>query len=127
MDSYKIIAMNSASSPEFDEQSFIGQLHESGVWQKEQYWLVEWAIYDLIKKSGNHDDLHGSLFRIFSYVMGAISSHLDQCDMFEIENLEREEIYEFRERIQLVFEGFFEKRIPERAVFSEENPLLNGS
>ncbi|NKJ49574.1 hypothetical protein CIC12_23140 [Burkholderia sp. SG-MS1] len=95
-------------------------------WQRDQYWLLEWALYEIVKKAENYEELCSPVFRIFSGTMSTISSHFDQNDLFEIKNLEREEIYEFRERIQIVFGGFFAKHMSERVVFEEENPLLSG-
>ncbi|CAB3808896.1 hypothetical protein GCM10011400_71320 [Paraburkholderia caffeinilytica] len=126
MDSRAIIARNCTWSSEYDETSFTAILHERQIWERDQYWLLEWALYALMDKTENCDELCGPVFRIFSCIMVAVCSHFDENDLFEIENLTRDEIYEFRERIQIVFEGFFSKHIPERVEFAEPNPLLNG-
>lgn len=126
MNPHTIIARNCTWSSEYDEMSFVAKLHECQTWERDQYWLLEWALYDLMAKAKDCEDLWGPVFRIFSRTMGLICSHLDENDLFEIGNLTRDEIYEFRERIQIVFEGFFYKRRPERVEFAEPNPLLNG-
>jgi hypothetical protein len=126
MNPYTIIAKNCPWSSDYDEVSFVAILHEKSVWQRDQYWLLEWALYEIVKRKENYEELYGSVFRIFSVTMGSISSHFDQNDLFEIKNLGREEIYEFRERIRIIFEDFFSKHMSERVVFEETNPLLNG-
>ncbi|WGS43227.1 immunity 41 family protein [Burkholderia sp. JSH-S8] len=124
-DSRSVIERNWVQSREYDEASFIAVLHEQGVWQREQYWLLERALYDLSIVHGEQDNLSGPIFYIFSFAMNAISSHLDQEDSFEIKNLAKGELYEFRERIRLVFEGFFLKNFPDQSMFEEENPLFS--
>lgn len=119
-----IVARNCPGSPQYDDSSFTAILHEQGMWQRDQYWLLEWALYDLISKAESGQELCGPVFRIFSYVMSAIISSFDQNDLFEIKNLKHEELYEFRERTQIIFEAFFARRMPERVAFDEVNPLL---
>ncbi|WP_322026759.1 Imm41 family immunity protein [Burkholderia sp. BCC1977] len=123
--SRSVIERNWVRSREYDELSFIAMLHEQGIWQKDQYWLVERALYDLTGAQSDGDNLSGPIFYIFSYAMNSISSHLDQGDSFEIKNLTRGEVYEFRERIRLVFEGFFLNNFPDQSMFEEENPLFS--
>ncbi|WP_157649992.1 Imm41 family immunity protein [Burkholderia ubonensis] len=112
-------------SREYDDASFIAVLHEQGIWQRDQYWLLERALYELTAAQSERDNLSGPIFYIFSYVMNAISSHLDRDDSFEIGNLTKDNVYEFRERIRLVFEGFFLKNFPDQSMFEEENPLFS--
>ncbi|WP_196480780.1 Imm41 family immunity protein [Burkholderia diffusa] len=123
--SRSVIERNWVHSREYDESSFIAMLHEQGIWQKDQYWLVERALYDLTGVQSEGDSLSGPIFYIFSYAINAISSHLDQDDSFEIKNLTKGEVYEFRERIRLVFEGFFLNNFPDQSMFEEENPLFS--
>ncbi|WP_081061929.1 Imm41 family immunity protein [Burkholderia territorii] len=127
-DSRRVIARNWVHSREYDAASFIAILHERSIWQRDQYWLIEWALREISASRDGGDDLNGQIFYIFSYTMNAISSHLDPDDSFEIMNLAKDEVYEFRERIRLVFEGFFLKNFPDQAMFEEENPLIkNGA
>ncbi|WP_416995739.1 Imm41 family immunity protein [Aeromonas salmonicida] len=41
---------NWASRELFDEQSFISKLHESHIWDDNEYWKLDNAIYDLTIK-----------------------------------------------------------------------------
>ncbi|RKP43279.1 Imm41 family immunity protein [Trinickia fusca] len=108
MDPKSIVAKNLFSSLEYDENSFAGILHEQSIWQWEKYWLLEWALYRLAAEGTNDADMCLGVFQIFSGVLNAICSHLDRDDLFQIKNLDHEIIYDLRERILMVFEGFFQ-------------------
>ncbi|VWB90992.1 Imm41 family immunity protein [Burkholderia latens] len=125
MDPKSIFKKNIFSSPAYDEKSFAGVLHEQGIWQEEQYWLLEAALYALAHEKTIEANLYAEVFMIFNFVMNAICSHLDQSDLYEIENLDRERVYDLRERVRMVFEGFFVRKMPDQeACFEERNPLL---
>jgi len=125
MDPKTVIGRNYVWSPIFDENSFVSVLHEKCVWQRDQYWLLEWALYDLVLHDTPCEDIYEGVFRIFSFVSHAMGSHLDPNDQFEIEDMESGVFYDFRERFQMVFEGFFAKQMPNHvACFDEVNPLL---
>ncbi|MET3213893.1 UNVERIFIED_ORG: hypothetical protein ABIC48_001636 [Burkholderia territorii] len=125
MDTKTIFAANVFSSPAYDEKSFAGVLHERGIWQEEQYWLLEAALYALAHEKTIAVNLYAEVFLIFNFVTNAICSHLDQNDLYEIDNLDREKVYDLRERIRMVFEGFFVRKMPDHeACFKEINPFL---
>lgn len=76
---------------------FFAILHERGIWERNQYWILERALFDLSLCNERDDGLNLSIFCIFSCVMNLVISHLDVDDFFEIENIEKNEIYDFRE------------------------------
>ena len=118
-----IILRNFPNNDFYDKLSFIGMLHEEKIWDMEEYWLLEWGIYNVEKNSSAK--LDWELFRIFSLIMLSISSHLDMNDSYKIGNLELPLVYEFRERTQLVFEGYFSEIMPKQNFFDKKNPLLS--
>jgi hypothetical protein len=122
MNAKKIILRNFPHNGLYDDLSFLGKLHEEQLWDIEEYWLLEWGIYKLEKSSS--EKLDWEVFKIFSMIMQSISSHLDRNDYFKIQNLKRPKLYELRERVQLVFEGYFSGSMPEQNSFEEINPLL---
>ncbi|WP_440625886.1 hypothetical protein [Burkholderia sp. 22313] len=127
MDQKSTVAKNLFSSPNYDENSFSGLLHEQSILDWGQYWLLEWALYRLASEGADIEDMYLGVFQIFSNVLNAICSHLDPEDLFKIKNLNRDEIYEFRERIRMVFEGFFARQMPDQSMcFDEINPFLAG-
>jgi len=123
MNAKKIIQRNFPHNDLYENLSFIGKLHEEKIWDMEEYWLLEWGIYNIERNSSAI--LDWELFRIFSLIMLSISSHLDMNDSFKIENLELPLIYEFRERTQIVFEGYFSELMPKQIFFEKKNPLLS--
>lgn len=108
----------------YSDDSFIGRLHENSCWDHEKYWQLEWALYELAGKDTGLPDI--SCFRIFSYTMLLFSCHFDPVDGFAISNLDDEDVREFRERFQLVFEGFVSGKTPSLDSFMR-NPLLTTS
>lgn len=122
MDPHHIIAENT-SGEHWRDGSFIGALHESYCWDTDEYWKVEWSINAFCSRSLDAPD--ADLFRIFSYVMLMFGCHFDPGDGFVITNLDRDELYEFRERFQLMFEGYFRGSMPPQSIFDKINPLLD--
>ncbi|MEN8272677.1 hypothetical protein I8T81_04410 [Acinetobacter seifertii] len=122
MDAKEIILRNFPHNNLYDDLSFLGKLNEEQSWDIEEYWRLEWGIYNLKKNSS--ENLDWAVFRIFSLIMLFICSHLDQNDYFKIKNLKPSELYEMRERVQLVFEGYFSSLMPEQNTFEKANPLL---
>ncbi|WP_226501508.1 Imm41 family immunity protein [Pseudomonas sp. MWU16-30322] len=124
MDAHSVIARNSSDCEEYDDYSFIGRLHEESIWAHDDYWMLEWALYQLAMGKSPSQELSRRIFRIFSYTFLLLGCHLDRRDSFRIENLKSKEVYDLRERMQLVFEGFFAGRMPATSIFSDPNPLL---
>jgi hypothetical protein len=120
-----VIARNYPWCPEWDDTSFRGRLYDDAIWSRDEYWLLEWALYQLVSARDQDSELRWRVFRIFSSTFMSISAHFDSNDVFEVENLTPDELIEFRERFQLVFEGFFSGEMPNQAdCFEERNPLL---
>ena len=56
--------------------------------------------------------------------MMSIQSHYNENDGFEISNLDELAVSDWRERFQLVVEGFFSGKMPNNTSFELVNPLL---
>lgn len=123
MDAVLIIARNCPRGAEYDETSFVGRVHEEGLWDWEEYWLLEQALYVLCGEPPTRE-MYGSIFRSFGYCFAAFGQHHDPNDGFRITNLDSEELRDGQERLQLVFEGFFEGTMPAPEAFERVNPLL---
>ena len=125
MDPKSVIRRNFAWSGEYDESSFTGQLHENCLWNWDEYWRLEWALYVLASSRTSHPELDWPIFRIFSATFLEINCHFDPNDVFEIEGMDRDTVFELRERFQLVFEGYFSNDLPnQEECFDMQNPLL---
>ncbi|WP_091193658.1 Imm41 family immunity protein [Formivibrio citricus] len=113
---------------EWDDNSFCGRLHEDSTWHLDEYWLLEWALFELVASPARDAQLNWKVFRIFSSTLMSLSAHLDSKDGYKIRNLKTEQVYECRERLQLVFEGFFSGNMPAISqCFDLPNPLLQSS
>lgn len=113
---------------EYVDESFLGLLHEKEIVSYEEYWKLDAALYIECSKLGTQiklsRDLVWPIFRIFSHTMLLLGSHFDDSDGFSIKNLSKDEVLVFRERVQLVFEGFFSGEMPDNDIFQVGNPLL---
>lgn len=124
MDAHFVIARNCAGCEAYDDSSFIGRLHEAQIWAHDEYWLLEWALYQLAGEASFTQELSERVFDIFSYSFLLFGCHFDRKDRFKIRNLRRNQIYDFRDRFKLVFESFFAGKMPIPGYFTEPNPLL---
>ncbi|MBD3658300.1 Imm41 family immunity protein [Marinobacter sp.] len=106
---------------EYDDESFTGILNEKCTWSDEEYFKLDNELYDLAEKYKDADQLPRELvwrvMRIFSYVMMTIGCHSNPNDGFEIKALNDEQLFDRRERFQLVFEGFFRGTMPKTQYF----------
>jgi hypothetical protein len=124
MNENQIISSNFPWCEEWDESSFIGYLHDYAMWDYEKYWQLELSLYNICKQNISFE-MKWRIFKIFSSTMMMFCSHFDQNDVFKIKNLSNEEIFDLRERVQLVFEGIFQNKMPNQDIFDLKNPLLS--
>lgn len=124
MDAHSVIARNFVGCEAYDDSSFIGRLHEAQIWDHDEYWLLEWALYQLATEGSFSQSLYQRVFKIFSYTFLLFGCHFDRKDYFKIRNFRRKQVYDFRERFRLVFDGFFAGEMPSPARFGEPNPWL---
>ena len=112
----KHINRNFAWCREYSDASFSGRVHEAGEWHDDEYFLLEEAIYEAAARYGNRGEIPRELswriMRIFSLLLVSFSAHYDPNDYFQFSGLSDEQIHMRRERIQLVFEGFFSGEMP---------------
>ncbi|QCZ94669.1 Imm41 family immunity protein [Salinimonas iocasae] len=107
---------NFVLSKEFSENSFISIFHESQTWNDVEYFKLENYLYEECEKhlsvSVIPREVLWPAIRIYSYLSNAIGCHLDPNDGFEIIGISQKQLYQRRERLQLVFEGFFQGEMP---------------
>ena len=105
------LASNDSTSLQWSDNSFIGTLHECHRWNADAYFHFEAALYDLCERRVKDENARKAIDRIaarvFGYTMLMFSCHFDSDDGFTIENLSDVELRCWRERFQLVIEGFF--------------------
>ena len=131
MDAMATLAENDANSPCWRDDSFVALLHEARRWDERAYLKLEAAFFALCEtrktdgRTRNKIDCIAA--RIFSYTMLTFSCHFDPNDGYSIQNLTEDDIYSWRERIQLVFEGFFAGELPNRDTLRPQSPSALGS
>lgn len=112
------INRNFAWSNEYSEDSFVGIFHESQSWDDEEYYKLENYLYEACERYSGQDAIPREVFwpamRIYSYLSNSIGCHLDANDGFEINQIDQEQLYQRRERLQLIFEGFFKGEMPNK-------------
>jgi hypothetical protein len=122
------IASNDSQSTAWNEDSFLGILHERHQWDAEAYFRFEAALYEFCDARMTDGVLRkwieGVAARVFSYTMLMFSCHFDPSDGFRIQNLNDEELRRWRQRLQLVFEGFFSHSLPEPGKLAPHNRFI---
>lgn len=112
------INRNFSSSNEYSEKSFIGIFHEQNEWDDNEYFKLEEAIYiearNLANETNIPKDIAWPIIKIYSYLMMSLGCQYDSNDGFEIKNITREQFIERRERLQFVFEGYFNGEMPNK-------------
>ena len=107
----KAILRNFAWCEDYSDRSFIGRFHEECIWDDAEYFRLEDALYALCEKTGGDPTLEREIawpiFRIYSYLMFSMGCVQDTRDVFALDNVTGEQFHARKERLQLVFEGFF--------------------
>src|SRR3954452_23647472 len=97
---FKMIIEENASG---SDSSFIGKLHEEGVWDIKAFWLVYEAINQLTVDTGNaavlDRELAKRVSKIGSYVLNSVAQSFDPNDLFKIKNLDKMTLRDFIERL----------------------------
>lgn len=98
-----IIGQNSVTSPHYSAGSFVGRLHEEGVWDHYLFHELSDALNALAVESASQD-IKGIAFDIYSYVVGvSLLAHADPNDGFKINNISMEEFYDLRDKVEVAF------------------------
>jgi len=112
------INRNFAWSKEYSDDSFVGIFHEKNLWNDGEYFKLENYLYEQCDEYRGEASISRDVFwpamRIHSYLSQSIGCHLDPNDGFNLEGLNQDQIYQRRERLQLVFEGFFKGEMPNK-------------
>lgn len=123
---YLLLESNDPSGPHWSDESFLGQLHETGRWNIERYWEFEAALYTLmpLKCNTRKKNANATIVRVFSYSMLMFTCHHNPDDKFTFEDLSNESLHEWQARLQAVVEGYFQELLPSPSSFESDNPLL---
>ncbi|WP_237059554.1 Imm41 family immunity protein [Microbulbifer sediminum] len=112
------INRNFAWSNDYSEGSFVAIFHENQAWDDDEYYKLENYLYDECERHSGQSVIPREVvwpaMRIYSYLSQSIGCHFDKDDGFEIKNINRDQLYQRRERLQLIFEGFFKGQMPNK-------------
>ena len=129
MNPLTVLVGNHLHHEQFADASLVGCVAGRSEWSASQFWLIAAALYELHDKSRTDDRLFRHSVReaifIYSHLTLSFSWHFDPDDHFEYQNLTTDEIYEWRERTNMLFEGFIADGLPDKIVFGADTPLLN--
>ena len=119
----EVVLMNCPASPLWSEESFLGCLESSGVWDMTKYWQLEYGLHSLIKYEID-TSMYAAVFKIFARISRLFSANYHELDVFEFKNLTPDDLLEFHERVEMMFEGVFLKKMPDQDWFTLKNPYL---
>jgi len=106
--------------------SFYERLAEDGEWDIDEFWRLHFALIEAAKNPAASENINRSLalnvVQIHLRVSGLICAHFDNNDVFKIENLSREEIYAFKERLDLAVAGVFSGEVLPESSFDLKCP-----
>ena len=126
MNPYDIIYQNFPHCMEFRDDSFLGLMNDELRIDMDEYWKLEWAVVQLTQNEVDYPrNLSWPAFRIYSCSMRLFQADVDPDNGYKICDFDLDSNYDFSERLQLVFEGFFRGDPPDlKLAFDERNPLL---
>jgi hypothetical protein len=110
------------------ESSFLGQLLEYNIWDKDEFWRLHAEITRYSREIAYRDclprDIAAEVSRIIQLVMQIYAAHRDQNDLCNIANLADDELYDFIERIEWMSLTFFTGQVLDEDRFGVKNPYL---
>jgi hypothetical protein len=112
-----------------ESSAFVGILHESGEWDRDQFNQLDYVVYELTKQSANDSKLDRLLTQkivnVYLHIILCITSHYNNNDAYEIKNLNIEEMRGYLEKTKLRLEFYVSGSTSfDENYFEEPNPLI---
>ena len=117
------VLMNCPASHQWSDESFLGCLENSGTWDIPKYWQLEYGLHTL-SECDFDKSTYAAIFKIFARISRLFSANYHELDVFQFKNLTPEDVLEFHERVEMIFEGVFLKKMPDQEWFTLKNPYL---
>ncbi len=113
------------------EGSFYERLTEEAEWDSESFWVLHSELINI----ANNQDTESPVDRELAYkllylqqrILNLISAHFTDNDVFEISNINADQLYEFKERFEMAILGAITGKVLPEASFDLVNPLLKNS
>ena len=107
---------NNPDCEQFSPDSLLHKINEEAEWCDDAYLRIENALRELsllVSKDANlfRSAVHDAAF-LYSHLALSFGWAFDNDDHFEYQNLTKDQIYDWRERVNLAFTGFLMGKMP---------------
>ena len=112
------------------EGSFFERLTEYGEWNRKSFWALHRELLELASLANDKPverNLAYMLLYLQQRVLSLVAAHFATNDVFNISNLEGEQLYEFRERFDMAILGVITGEVLSESSFDLMNPLLKNA
>jgi len=110
------------------EGSFYERLTEYGEWDSKSFWVLHLELLKIAKQQQSDLTVEKNLVYMLLYlqqrVLNLISSHFTKNDVFEISNINTEQLYEYKERFEMAILGAISGEVLPETSFDLVNPLV---
>ena len=110
------------------EGSFYEQLSEYGIWNADEFWKLHFELVEMANKVKRLEKIDRELAVLlvsFSVkVFNLFVAHFNKNDVFKIQNIDADAIFNFKERFELAVEGALSGEVLPESYFNLKNPLI---
>ena len=108
--------------------SFYEKLTEYGEWDIDEFWKLHSEIIEISVNSKSQDKidraLAANLVTLLIKVLNLIEAHFNIKDVFRIENLDDDSIFNYKERFVSAVNSVFSGEVLPESSFTLTNPLI---
>ena len=113
------------------EGSFYERLTEYGEWDSKSFWALHLDLLNIAKQQITNQpvdrELAYMLLLLQQKVFTLTSAHFTKIDVFEISNINSEQLYEFQERFNMAILGAITGEVLPESSFDLVNPLVKNA
>lgn len=125
MNALNELKSNNPDSELFSRDSLLHKINDLSEWCDDAYLRIENALYELSPLISADNDLFRAAVCeaafLFSHLALSFGWAFDEDDHFEYQNLTKNQIYDWRERVNLAFTGFLMGDMPDRRTLASCN------
>ena len=111
--------------------SFYEKLTEYGEWDIDEFWKLHSEIIEISVNSKSQDKidraLAANLVTLLIKVLNLIEAHFNIKDVFRIENLDDDSIFNYKERFVSAVNSVFSGEVLPESSFTLTNPLIKNA
>jgi hypothetical protein len=113
------------------EGSFYERLTEYGEWDSKSFWVLHLDLLNIAKQQISNQpverELAYTLLQLQQKVLSLISANFAKDDVFNISNINTEQLYEFQERFEMAILGAISGEVLPESSFDLVNPLVKNA